>query len=572
MYLRHIRPNICTYLSFFEVLIQFVAPVICRTVGRLSTRTASSSSQSNKMQIVGIVFMQVVGTSSAFAIVSRRMANVPSSSCCSSTPPRGNNDDDEIFYNDFDSPIGGSGLSDSDQTTFPGSSALLQERLNQLVATEQESQIRVSENWKQGHWSVRGCSLDRGDPEFGDKGVQISSIVPLEDETILVGRTDGSICWLKVGSEYMATFTNRLTAQHGANDTISIGNELQRDELASIPMPRDDPASPRSATGDASKFEILSQLQTSSGKIVDMAVAVDQSQLFVLSDSLTAPLQLFSIREDGPASMEGFNLPVSLETNKIVAVQTVRDTNVLSMSESGAVSRWSVNSLGSCSILSSFQISLEDDDSVLCCDADDDFVYLGTAGGSVFIYSVDHILLKSDSGVPPQPLKVFSSFSNAGVSSICAAGDGVMGQGRSTPTLALITGSTDGDIKQWELLPRGTGAVEYWPKLSSQTLPGKAHILKGTTEKSPILDLRKVQDGIVLSATQGQLVIWDSATGEAMSTMPGLNFEQGASCLVLSRSLLVTNGMCQYVCVHDFSIDPNLQMKDMLAPMDDEDE
>jgi hypothetical protein len=147
-----------------------------------------------------------------------------------------------------------------------------------------------------------------------------------------------------------------------------------------------------------------------------------------------------------------------------------------------------------------------------------------------------------------------------------------MGQGRATPTLALITGSTDGDIKQWEILPRGTEAVEYWPKLSSQTIPGKAHLLKGTTEESPIVDLQKVHDGFVLSATRGQLVIWDSATGEVLSTMYGLNFDQGASCLVLSRSLLVTNGMSHYVCVHDFSIDPSLEVKDMLAPMDDPDE
>ena len=505
--------------------------------------------------------MQVLGRACAFVVV-LRSADVRTS-CRWSTPQN----DDEIFFDDFDSPIGGGGGSGS-YTFFPDSPAL-QARLSQLEATEQESQIRVSENWKQGHWSVRGCSLDRGDPEFGDKGVQISSMVPLEDETILVGRTDGSICWLQVGSEYMATFTNQLTAKQGANDTISIGNELQRDELASIPMPRDDPASPRSA-GDASKFEILSQLQTSSGKIVDMAVVVDKSQLILLTDSLTEPLQLFSIREDGPVFMEGINLPVSMEMNRLIAVQAVRDSHVLSISEKGAVCRWSVNSVGSFSIISSFQISLEDDDSVMCCDADDDFIYLGTAGGSVFIYSVTQIL-KSDNSLP-EPLKVFSSFSNAGVSSVCAAGDGVMGQGRSTPTLALITGSTDGVIKQWEILPRGTESVEYWPKLSSQTLPGKAHLLKGTTEQSPILTLRKVQDGIVLSATQGQLVVWDSATGGALSTMVGLNFEQGASCLVLSRSLLITNGMSQYVCVHDFSIDPNLQLKDMLAPMDDEDE
>jgi len=485
---------------------------------------------------------------------------------------------ENIFYDDFgDSPIGGDMGGRTDGTIFSGNNRALQERFNELVMTEQESKIRISENWKQGYWSVRGCALDRGEMEFGEKGIQISSIIPFEDEMILVGRTDGSICWLQIGSEeYLATFTNQLTAKEGMNDenTISITNELKRDEPSSIPMPRDDPASPQ-LVGESSKFEILSQLQTSKdGKITNMAVIKEHSYLFVSSDSTTTPLQVFSINEDGPISGQGMNLPVNGE----VRIQAIRDTNVLSIDRNGIVCRWSVNAKngGTISMSNSFQISLDYDDMILCCDADKDYVYFGTTSGTVLIYSVDQIL-NSDSGsstaAEVEPLKTFTSFSNAGVSRICAAGEGIMGRGRGTSTVALITGSTDGDIKQWELLPRGMRGVEYWPKLSSQTLQGKAHLLQGMTEVSPILNLCPVQDGIILSATSHQLVIWDSTTGQTLCTMEGLDFDQGgASCLVLSRYLLITNGMNQYVCVHDFSIDPNLELKDMLAPMDDGDE
>lgn len=470
-----------------------------------------------------------------------------------------NDDDDGIFYDDFDEPIGGG---NADENSLD-SSNVLQNRLNQLTAREQESLIRVSENWKQGFWSVRGCSLDRGDKEFGEKGVGVSSMLPLEDETVLVGRTDGSICWLQIGSEYLATFTNRLSAKPGANDTISIGEELQRDELASVPMPRGDPASPASAEA-ATRFEILGQIQAASGSILDMAiVGADPSHLFILSDSPLEPLRVLAIQEDGPVNAESFSLPTMPEMTPMMAVRPIRDNLVLSISQSGMACLWSTNSL-----IHSFQVSIQDDTTILCMDTDDNFVYIGTSSGSVLIYAVDHVLGGEEDATA---LKTFSSFDNAGVSTIYAAGEGVMGQGRSTHTLALITGSTDGCIKQWELLPRGSQSVEYWPKLASQTMPGKAHLLQGATEESPILDLKKVQEGIVLSASQGELTIWDSATGKALSTMPGLNFDR-ASCCVLSQHLLVTNGMNQYVCVHDFSIDPNLEVKDMLVPMDDEDE
>ena len=57
--------------------------------------------------------------------------------------------------------------------------------------------------------------------------------------------------------------------------------------------------------------------------------------------------------------------------------------------------------------------------------------------------------------------------------------------------------------------------------------------------------------------------------------MEGLDFESSnigrggvCSCLLLSDHLLVTNGMQQYVCVHDFSTDPSLDVDDMLEELE----
>ena len=155
-----------------------------------------------------------------------------------------------------------------------------------------------------------------------------------------------------------------------------------------------------------------------------------------------------------------------------------------------------------------------------------------------------------------------------------------MGKGRSTPTLALVTGSTLGEIKQWELLPRGIESLEFWPKISSQKMPGKVHLLnKGrttltlaeATERSAILNLCPVLKGVLLTATKDHLTVWNTATGECYCDMQGFDFDHGASCLNLP-GILVTNGLQQHVCIHDFSIDPNLAVEGMIGPKEDDDE
>jgi WD40 repeat protein len=487
-------------------------------------------------------------------------------------------EEEEVLYNDFDFFIGSEGADyDSADTTTtttntPPSSPInpiLQGRLNQLVLNEQESQEQISENWKQGHWSVRGCSLDPGDD--GHNKVQVSSLCALGDAeeeqgTILVGRTDGSVCWLQLGSEYLVSFTNQLVAKESSNNdnTIQVMEELKREESTSVPM----------SDTTTSNFEVLAQLQASSSVITDMVV-IDSKYLF-LSISGGEQLLQYTIDDDGPISTEGTKLEDLHQSNYLVSLRNIQEKYLLSTSRNGKVVLWKVGTTSTAPIMK-LSVPMEDDDSILSCDVDDDYIYFGSAQGVVFIYSLKQVVVRMDGGQQErdvealEPLKSFSAFPKEGVSSICAAGEGIMGRGDSS-TVALITGSTGGEIKQWELIPRGEKGVEYWPKLASQRLPGKAHVLKtnvGSSSSSSgdasVLALFKVQ-GVVLSANSNQLTIWDPKSGRAFFDMQGMEFGEVASCVVLSDQLLVTNGMDQYVCVHDFSIDPELEIEEMIQP------
>lgn len=45
------------------------------------------------------------------------------------------------------------------------------------------------------------------------------------------------------------------------------------------------------------------------------------------------------------------------------------------------------------------------------------------------------------------------------------------------PTKTLIAGNILGELKQWELIPTKDGNdLEYWPRMASQKIPGKAHV------------------------------------------------------------------------------------------------
>ena len=60
------------------------------------------------------------------------------------------------------------------------------------------------------------------------------------------------------------------------------------------------------------------------------------------------------------------------------------------------------------------------------------------------------------------------------------------------------------------------------------------------------------------SGDDGSIRVWSAINGDELFTMDG--FTSSVSSLAcLGRDLLVTDGQNEYVCVHDFSIDDDLE-------------
>jgi hypothetical protein len=286
-------------------------------------------------------------------------------------------------------------------------------------------------------------------------------------------------------------------------------------------------------------------------------------------------------------------------------------TFIISVSDNGQVVVWEViSSGGGDSEPSQIKIRLDADllrqqqedeeeyddqhtDYILSMEVDDQYLYLGSQTGRISIFALSTIIGdEEDLNTPTGPLqslplaKSFLAFNTKepGVSTICAAGPGTLGDtadvrssnnGRP-PSKTLIAGNVGGGIKQWELIQAGIGRLEYWPRMASQRLPkGKTHVYetkKGRDNydygdcdddddenSSPsIRGLLCIQQ-VLLAATDYGLTFWDSKTGKALYDMQGLKFSAvvgGRPNLVaVNDSVLVTNGMDQYVCVHDFSMD-----------------
>jgi hypothetical protein len=284
------------------------------------------------------------------------------------------------------------------------------------------------------------------------------------------------------------------------------------------------------------------------------------------------------------------------------------DSFVVSVSDNGQVVVWEiasadVESQPSIRILldaNLLQESQEEEhvgnDSILSIDVDDQNLYLGSQMGKIYIFSVSTITSKTaESAYPLRSLPLLKSFlaftsNNPGVSTLLAAGPGTLGVNKNDsntasiysnrpPTTSLIAGDMSGGLKQWELIPAGEGRLEYWPRMASQKLPGgKPHVYE--TRESVLQDTEEYQNSpaikklmciqqVLLAATDHDLTVWDSSTGKALYDMQGLDFTISAgsdgkdgsalryrpSLVAAKDSVLVTNGMENFVCVHDFTMD-----------------
>ena len=99
--------------------------------------------------------------------------------------------------------------------------------------------------------------------------------------------------------------------------------------------------------------------------------------------------------------------------------------------------------------------------------------------------------------------------------------------------------------------------IEHWPRLSSQRMKDRAHIFSpGHNGKVTALSQQSNFDSstFLSCGEDGSVLVWDSASGNLLYSMDG--FTRSISSLAcLGRDLLVTDGMENLVCVHDFSVE-----------------
>ncbi len=408
-------------------------------------------------------------------------------------------------------------------------------------------------------------------------------------------------------------FENKLVAKPTEDGGMVVDKALQRRESDSnFGFGGEDAAKDADGSSPRLPFDILAQIQTT-GKatsgadaaIVEMLPLPSARMLWTISKSTPNAIRALFLFPD---SETGYLLPnssfkVDLETvhaSPIVAMKTIPKIEeddseaslVVSVSDNGQVVVWELSSAEE-KFPPSIKIKLITNlfqqegeyDAVSSVDVDDQYLYLGTQAGKISIFSLsavtDAVAESSDNVLALPLVKSFEAFtsSNPGISTLLAAGPGSLGTtsspggGNRPPTKSLIAGDMSGGLKQWELIPAGQGRLEYWPRLATQKLPGgKPHVYEtrdnswgddytyGEQQRNSffpaIRQLLCIQQ-VLLAATDYDLTVWDSSTGKILYDMQGLDFTSGSrpNLVAANDSVLVTNGMENFVCVHDFTMD-----------------
>lgn len=509
------------------------------------------------------------------------------------------NDDEEenLFYDDF-ADFGTIGCGSSSSSP---SSTLLQERIRQVQTTETQKESMLNRNWRSGVWQVRGFSLDPDSAadDIYDDSIARTHVCHLSpdyssssEQSVWVGRTNGEILRVQLGSDYWTHFSSKLTATMEESNTVTDDNEATNTNVqVSSQLVRQEMSIPAAAAADddngsdavvprLSPFEILDQFTAANAAIG--TILSTESHLFTTSvDSGNIQQWLLTEeKEDGATKIVPLQ---SLEAHAgtVICLQTVyltadsdddddnEEASVLfSASQDGTLALWDITSgdlLYKCQMMSA---DTDTPVTIECADASGPNVFCGTSDGHVWAYNVRDWVKAAADGVQsscPLPAGQWTA-SGTAITSISCAGEGSLGRGSGSPgSLLLLTGAADGVVKQWEVLSRSVASssasdntpmtrLEQWPKLPTQRLPKKAHLFQGhDMEVSAILPVDATK---FLSASKdGTVRAWNPATGKELFRMDG--FTEALHSLCLQDDMLITDGMKQFVCVHDFDIDPD---------------
>ena len=530
------------------------------------------------------------------------------------------NDDDEpllegpIFYDDFadqaeylngissshDSVSMSSSSSPSNTTTTSTASSTtpntsLQDRLVSLRQQEDEQRDAIQQNWKLGHWTVRGVSLDpwgavdNNDDTTTPTHISVVTSASSDDHDadgtsprVWVGRTDGSLLLVQLGTEHWTKFQSQLTvssqdvaAFDNTNDNndetntiLRVSNQLRRTDPVDSSVANEEDGDENAAEPLSEPFDILWQHAPSLGSsdsstagTITHILPVGQSRLFTCAQGSGGSIQQWSIHqsdddnEDEVTTATATHLLQGAHTSNLICLASVSNGRlIVSVSSDGSLALWKRKHGTLVYRCDSILDNANDNARVTSATTDDKHVFVGTSLGSVIVFAVSDLLATSDES-PPVPCGSWMDNKDAiAVTAIACAGPGTMGRASNQATFVLLTGTQVGDIKQWEVMSRtlqdGKIKLEQWPKLATQRLPNKAHVFRG--HDGAVTALRGV-DGtkFVSAASDGTIRAWSPATGKELFRMSG--FSEDIHHLCLEADLLITNGMKQYVCVHDFN-------------------
>lgn len=169
---------------------------------------------------------------------------------------------DKVFFDDFGDEISGDGRSKRNKDG--GGDLLLsglRTRMGEVKGAEAAYDSRLARNWRRGNWSVRGFSLDKfssSGKTINDGGFSVvcvsvvaaptsaslySDISLLQErssqQTVAVGRTDGSVFIVKLGEEYLTNFDDIDEAGMSRRADISdfgIEGDVQMDNNRQAPF------------------------------------------------------------------------------------------------------------------------------------------------------------------------------------------------------------------------------------------------------------------------------------------------------------------------------------------------